>query len=134
MSTRSIIDRSSALFFLTSAINVAALIGGGVLFARGAAGGSFDLLRAGLPIAGALVASLAVLAIPYILAHSPQRAWPNWLVDLATASTARVARCGGQAGACWAPSATSASTSRHWVDIRRGWPARSRSRRSSWAI
>ena len=84
MSTRSIIDRSSALFFLTSAINVAALIGGGVLFASGAAGGSFDLLRAGLPIAGALVASLAVLAIPYILAHSPQRAWPNWLVDLAT--------------------------------------------------
>src|SRR5581483_11978178 len=52
MSTRSIIDRSSALFFLTSGINVAALIGGGVLFAT--ADGSFDPLRAGLPIAGAL--------------------------------------------------------------------------------
>ncbi len=87
MSTRSIIDRSSALFFLTSAINVAALIGGGVLFASGGAGGSFDLLRAGLPIAGALVASLAVLAIPYILARSPQRAWPSWLVDLAAGIT-----------------------------------------------
>ncbi len=83
MSTRSIIDRSSALFFLTSAINVAALIGGGLLFATGRAGGSFDLLRAGLPIAGALIAALAVLAIPLIVARSPQRAWPSWLVDLA---------------------------------------------------
>jgi uncharacterized membrane protein YbhN (UPF0104 family) len=83
MSTRSIIDRSSALFFLTSAVNVAALIGGGLLFATGEAGGSFDLLRAGLPIAGALVATLAVLAIPLVVARSPQRAWPSWLVDLA---------------------------------------------------
>jgi uncharacterized membrane protein YbhN (UPF0104 family) len=83
MSTRSIIDRSSALFFLTSAINVAALIGGGLLFAAGAAGGSFDLLRAGLPIAGALVATLAVLAIPRAITRSPQRRWPSWLVDLA---------------------------------------------------
>src|SRR5581483_3965227 len=81
MSTRSIIDRSSALFFLTSGINVAALIGGGVLFAT--ADGSFDPLRAGLPIAGALVATLAVLAIPPAVARSPHRAWPSWLVDLA---------------------------------------------------
>lgn len=80
MSTRSIIDRSSALFFLTSAVNVAALIGGGLLFTTGA---SFDLLRAGLPIAGALVATLAVLAIPRVITRSPQRAWPGWLVDLA---------------------------------------------------
>ncbi|MGN6870437.1 MAG: lysylphosphatidylglycerol synthase domain-containing protein [Solirubrobacteraceae bacterium] len=82
MSTRSIIDRSSALFFLTSGVNVAALVGGGLLFAT-SAGGSFDLVRAGLPIAGALVATLAVLAIPRLITHSPQRAWPSWLVDLA---------------------------------------------------
>jgi uncharacterized membrane protein YbhN (UPF0104 family) len=81
MSTRSIIDRSSALFFLTSAVNVAALIGGGLLFAT--AGGSFDPLRAGLPIAGAVLATLAVLAIPRVVARSPQRAWPSWVVDLA---------------------------------------------------
>ena len=31
MSTSAIIDRSSALFFLTSAVNVAALVGGGAL-------------------------------------------------------------------------------------------------------
>jgi uncharacterized membrane protein YbhN (UPF0104 family) len=83
MSTRSIIDRSSALFFLTSAVNVAALIGGGVLFASGAAGGSFDLVRAGLPIAGALAATLAVLAIPVVVSRAPERSWPSWLVDLA---------------------------------------------------
>ena len=41
MSTRSVIDRSSALFFLTSAVNVAALVGGAALFAvsRPARGG-----------------------------------------------------------------------------------------------
>ncbi|HSC04663.1 MAG TPA: lysylphosphatidylglycerol synthase domain-containing protein [Solirubrobacteraceae bacterium] len=83
MSTRSIIDRSSALFFLTSAINVSALIGGGLLFATGTAGGSLDLVRAGLPIAGALIATLAVLAVPRIITRSPQRGWPSWLVDLA---------------------------------------------------
>jgi uncharacterized membrane protein YbhN (UPF0104 family) len=80
MSTRSIVDRSSALFFLTSAVNVAALIAGGVLFATGT---SFDLVRAGVPIAGALLATLAVLAIPYVVGRSPHRAWPSWLVDLA---------------------------------------------------
>jgi uncharacterized membrane protein YbhN (UPF0104 family) len=80
MSTRNIIDRSSALFFLTSGVNVAALIAGGVLFATGA---SFDLLRAGVPIAGALAATLAVLGIPHVVGRSPHRAWPSWLVDLA---------------------------------------------------
>jgi uncharacterized membrane protein YbhN (UPF0104 family) len=83
MSTRSIIDRSSALFFLTSAVNVAALIGGGVLFAIGGAGAAKLGLRAGVPILGGLGATLAVLAIPLAVARSPQRAWPDWLVDLA---------------------------------------------------
>jgi uncharacterized membrane protein YbhN (UPF0104 family) len=86
MSTRSIIDRSSALFFLTSAVNVAALVGAGLWFAFAAspgAGGSFDLVRAGLPILGGLAATLAVLAIPPLLARSPRRVWPSWLIDLA---------------------------------------------------
>ena len=88
MSTRSIVDRSSALFFLTSAVNVAALVGAGLWFAaaRGA-GGSFDLVRAGLPVLGGLGATLAVLAIPRVLARSPQRGWPTWLIDLATGIT-----------------------------------------------
>jgi uncharacterized membrane protein YbhN (UPF0104 family) len=85
MSTRSIIDRSSALFFLTSAVNVAALIGGGLLFAAAGAGrsASWVLVRAGLPILGGAAATLAVLAIPLAVARSPHRAWPSWLVDLA---------------------------------------------------
>ena len=86
MSTRSIIDRSSALFFLTSAVNVAALIVGGAWFAAGDHG-SDDLLRAGLPIAGGLIATLAVLAIPAVIARSPERGWPSWLVDLAAGIT-----------------------------------------------
>jgi uncharacterized membrane protein YbhN (UPF0104 family) len=83
MSTRSIIDRSSALFFLTSAVNVAALIGGGVWFAvDGGGSGSFDLARTGAPIVGGVVATLAVLAIPRVVTRSPRRAWPSWLIDL----------------------------------------------------
>ena len=87
MSTRSVVDRSSALFFLTSGVNVAALVGGGVLFASGGAGGSFDLVRAGVPIAGALLATLAVLAVPFVLARSPQCSWPSWLIDLGAGIT-----------------------------------------------
>src|SRR5689334_14984030 len=85
MSTRSIIDRSSALFFLTSAVNVAALVGGGALFAIAVPGtsGSSVFLRAGVPILGGVAATLAVLAVPLLVARSPQRAWPGWLVDLA---------------------------------------------------
>ena len=85
MSTRSIIDRSSALFFLTSAVNVAALVGAGVWLA--AARGSLDLVRAGLPVAGGLAATLVVLAIPRVVARSPRRAWPGWLIDLAAGIT-----------------------------------------------
>jgi uncharacterized membrane protein YbhN (UPF0104 family) len=81
MSTRSIVDRSSALFFLTSAVNVAALIGAGVWLA--AARESFDLVRVGLPVAGGLAATLIVLVIPRVVARSPRRAWPSWLIDLA---------------------------------------------------
>jgi uncharacterized membrane protein YbhN (UPF0104 family) len=83
MSTRTIIDRSSALFFLTSAVNVAALIGGGVWFAVGGGGtGSFELARTGIPILGGVLATLAVLAIPRLIARSPERGWPTWLIDV----------------------------------------------------
>jgi uncharacterized membrane protein YbhN (UPF0104 family) len=87
MSTRSIIDRSSALFFLTSAVNVAALVGAAALFAAHGATGSYELLRAGLPILGGLAATVAVLAIPVVVSRSPERAWPSWLVDLADGIT-----------------------------------------------
>ena len=82
MSMRDIVDRSSALFFLTSAVNVAALVGGGLWLALG--GGRLDdLLRTSIPIAGGLVATGAVLAIPYLIRRFPRRRWPAWLVDVA---------------------------------------------------
>jgi uncharacterized membrane protein YbhN (UPF0104 family) len=81
MSMRDIVDRSSALFFLTSAVNVAALVGGGVWLALG--GGRLDdLLRTSIPIAGGLMATAAVLAIPYLIRRFPRRHWPAWLVDV----------------------------------------------------
>jgi uncharacterized membrane protein YbhN (UPF0104 family) len=84
MSTSSIIDRSSALFFLTSAVNVAALVGGGALLIVRAPVGGYDLLRAGIPIFGGIAAAAAVLAIPTVLSRSPHRRRPSWLVDLSS--------------------------------------------------
>lgn len=84
VSRRSIIDRSSALFFLTSAVNVVGLIVGGAWLAAGGAAGP---VRAGLPILGGVLATLMVLAIPQIVAGSPDRAWPSWLIDLAAGIT-----------------------------------------------
>ena len=83
MSTRSIVDRSSALFFLTSAVNVAALAGAGGLLAAGGATRPLDLVGAGIPILGGLAAAAAVLAIPVVIERSPRRRWPTWLIDLA---------------------------------------------------
>ncbi|MGB0092543.1 MAG: hypothetical protein WBP81_08415 [Solirubrobacteraceae bacterium] len=82
MSRRSIIDRSSALFFLTSTTNLAALVVAGALLAERPAAGPYDLLRAGIPIFGGLSATAPVLAIPILVRRSPQRSWPSWLVDL----------------------------------------------------
>ena len=58
-----IVRPSSALFFLTSAVNVAALAAGGALLATGIGGGPHDLPRTAVPIAvglGAIVLALAV--------------------------------------------------------------------------
>ncbi len=83
MSTKSIVDRSSALFFLTSAVNVAALVGAGALLAATGGARPFDLVRSGIPILGGFTAAAAVLAIPIAIRRSPRRDWPEWLIDLA---------------------------------------------------
>jgi uncharacterized membrane protein YbhN (UPF0104 family) len=83
MSTKTIIERSSALFFLTSAINVAALVGAGALLAARGAPGPDELLRAGIPIFGGLIATAAVLFMPMLVRRSPERSRPAWFVDLA---------------------------------------------------
>jgi uncharacterized membrane protein YbhN (UPF0104 family) len=83
MSTRRIVERSSALFFLTSAVNVGALVGVGALLAVGAATGPHDMLRAGTPILGGVAATAVVLAVPIVVRRSARRRLPSWLVDLA---------------------------------------------------
>jgi uncharacterized membrane protein YbhN (UPF0104 family) len=83
MSRRRIIQRSSALFFLTSAVNVVALAGAAALLAARITAGPHDLVRTGIPIFGALAATAAVLVVPILIRHSSQRDWPGWLAALA---------------------------------------------------
>jgi uncharacterized membrane protein YbhN (UPF0104 family) len=87
MSTRSVVDRSSALFFLTSAVNVAALVGGAALFVVSRPHGSDELLGVGPPIVGGVAAALGVLAVPIVVSRHPSRDWPTWLIDLAAGIT-----------------------------------------------
>src|SRR5215212_1058570 len=77
-----IVRRSSALFFLTSAVNVAALAAGGALLATGVAGGPHDFLRVAVPIAVGLGAIALALAVAR---RAPARgsARRGWLRELA---------------------------------------------------
>ncbi len=63
MSTRQIVQRSSGLFFLTSAINVLGLGAAGAALLLGIGGGPNDALRAGLPVLAAAGTIAVVLAI-----------------------------------------------------------------------
>jgi uncharacterized membrane protein YbhN (UPF0104 family) len=83
MSTRQIIERSSGLFFLTSAANVAALVGGGAMLATGAMGGTDTVPLAGIPILLGVASTSVTLALPFLIRRTPGRRWPTWLVDLA---------------------------------------------------
>jgi uncharacterized membrane protein YbhN (UPF0104 family) len=83
MSTRQIVERSSGLFFLTSAVNVAALVAGGVLLASGTVGGHDTALLVGFPVLLGLGATIATLALPIVVRRRPDRRWPTWLLDLA---------------------------------------------------
>jgi uncharacterized membrane protein YbhN (UPF0104 family) len=82
MSTQAIIERSSALFFLTSAMNVTALVGGGVLLATGELGGHDTLVLAGIPIALGVVSTSVTLALPIVLRRRRGRP-PKWLAGIA---------------------------------------------------
>jgi uncharacterized membrane protein YbhN (UPF0104 family) len=83
MSTQRIVERSSALFFLTSAVNVAVLVGAGSLVAVGATTGPHDPLRTGVPILGGVVAAAVVLAIPSLVRRSPRHEGRGWIDGLA---------------------------------------------------
>ena len=79
MPTREIVQRSSGLFFLTSAINVLTLAVAGVLLLLGIGAGPHDVLRAGLPVLAAASATILVLGLPRlgrrISTTHPQAAW-----------------------------------------------------------
>jgi uncharacterized membrane protein YbhN (UPF0104 family) len=79
MPTRQIVQRSSGLFFLTSAINVLTLAAGGLVLVLGIASGPHDLLRAGLPVTAAVAAIALVLSLPKVThrlsGEHPRAAW-----------------------------------------------------------
>jgi uncharacterized membrane protein YbhN (UPF0104 family) len=85
MPTTQIVQRSSGLFFLTSAINVLTLAAAGLLLMLGIADGPHDALRAGLPVIAAAAASVLVLALPRLARLIP-REHPDaiWLDDIGT--------------------------------------------------
>ncbi len=83
MSTSQIVERSSALFFFTSAANVAALVGGGALLATGVAGGIDTVPLAGIPILIGAVAAAVTLALAAVVRRSSGRQWSKWIVDMA---------------------------------------------------
>ncbi len=66
MATREIVRNSSSLFFLTSAVNVAALVAGGSLLAAGISGSERSLLLAGAPIAVGVSVVAAGLAAAHL--------------------------------------------------------------------
>jgi uncharacterized membrane protein YbhN (UPF0104 family) len=82
MSTRQIVERSSALFFLTSATNVAGLVGAGAMLATGAMGGTNTLVLTGVPILLGVASTALTLALPVLIRRTHGRRWPTWLIAL----------------------------------------------------
>jgi uncharacterized membrane protein YbhN (UPF0104 family) len=82
ISKRQVIERSSGLFFLTSAVNVAALVGAGALLAAGVVAGPHDLLRTAVPVLGGLAVTVAVLVVPIVTRRKARIGRRGWLIDL----------------------------------------------------
>jgi uncharacterized membrane protein YbhN (UPF0104 family) len=76
-----IVRRSSALFFLTSGVNAAAVIVPGALLLAGVAG-PHDFLLGGLPAMLASAATLIVLALPAVLRR--RGGGPEWIANVVT--------------------------------------------------
>lgn len=83
MPVRQIVQRSSGLFFLTSAINVMTLAAGGILLGLGVTAGPHDLLRTGVPVvAGVGAAGLALLVPPVARRVTVGHPRLRWLQDI----------------------------------------------------
>lgn len=82
MPTRKIVRASSGLFFLTSAVNVVALIGGGFLLASGLSAGRHGLLQVGLPILAGSVAVATALAAARLRQRRSLVADSSWSAQL----------------------------------------------------
>ncbi len=80
MTTSAIVQRSSGLFLLTSAVNVLALGLAGLLLLLGPASGPQALALAAVPIGVAVVVLLAVWGLPRLVAR--RRARVGWGADL----------------------------------------------------
>ncbi len=74
MSTRRIVESSSALFFLTSGMNVAALTVGGVMLASDAFGGHDTLVLAACPDRAGSGVDCVTLALPVVRAAAHRTA------------------------------------------------------------
>jgi uncharacterized membrane protein YbhN (UPF0104 family) len=74
MQSGQVVRRASGLFFLTSAASVAAMGIGAALLLSGLADGPHDLVRAGLPFAGAAAVVVATMA----LARNRRLQRPKW--------------------------------------------------------
>jgi uncharacterized membrane protein YbhN (UPF0104 family) len=89
MPTRQIVQRSSGLFFLTSAINVLSLGAAGLALSLGVGNGPHDILRAGLPVLVAAGAISAVLALsPLSRRFSRRHRHAGWVVDVSAGISA----------------------------------------------
>ncbi len=83
MPTKQIVQRSSGLFFLTSAINVLTLGAAGLLLFAGIAVGPHDVLRTGLPVLVAAGAIILALGLPRVTRRfAGDHAGAAWLDDI----------------------------------------------------
>jgi len=83
MPTDQIVRRSSGLFFLTSAVNVAAMVAGAVLLAAGLSAGQDELVLSAVPILAGAGAVAGVLALARTVQRRelPRRSWAVNLAD-----------------------------------------------------
>jgi uncharacterized membrane protein YbhN (UPF0104 family) len=78
---RWIVRRSSGIFFLTSAVNGAAIIGAGMLLLGGSSG-PHDFARAGLPLLAAALITLLIVAAPWAQPRLGGRAGSPWVAGI----------------------------------------------------